>query len=284
VMASRTSVAYNAREHGGLERRFPIPGTRANTVMDLELEQLRPRYGLCRAGFGLIALSIALLCLSNACHLAQLLSQNPFLKQFLDSSFWNWAVGAPITWASLLGSYLLWGRWKEPEWQRRAGLLVLMNFIDLITWFVQNREAFGLGTGELRHAWLMNQVTVILGWSEMLLMSGLATDLILHLGEEQQPEISRASQTLSILGLGLAVIMLLLRTAWDWPLRPLPPNHLTIMMYLGSELLMTMTAFQVTAVSIMAARRCGQYLRELDRYESNHDLLKSRSEGDDPWV
>jgi hypothetical protein len=116
-------------------------------------------------------------------------------------------------------------------------------------------------------------------------MSGLATDLILHLGEEQQPDISRTAQTLSLVGLGFAVLYCLLLTNWwHWPLRPLPHNKITFMMFLGSQLLVTMTTFQVTALCMLAARRCGDYLKELEQHAVKEDLLKSRSESHDPWV
>jgi hypothetical protein len=251
--------------------------------MDIEIENLRPKYSLCRAGFLLMAISLGLACLSRGCTLVSFVTINPALTDLLRSSFWTWGVGAPITWAALIGSYLLWGRWTEPEWQRRAGLLVLMNAIDLVTWFVEHRGAFGLAGGQLQHDWLIFQVTELLQWCEMLLITGLATDLILHFGEEQQPEISRAAQSLAMIGLGLTVVYCLLQTDWTkWPLQPLRRGP-GVMMFLGSLLLMTMATFQVTALCILAARRCGDYLRELEKHAGADDLVGSQSESKDPW-
>jgi hypothetical protein len=79
--------------------------------------------------------------------------------------WYPWLVGAPITWGSLVGSYLLWGRWSEPSWQRRAGLLVLMNGFDLLTWFLHNAEALGLPSDPqlqrllTEHAWFLTSLT-----------------------------------------------------------------------------------------------------------------------------
>src|SRR5579864_2994688 len=102
--------------------------------MDLEREELRHNYRLCRAGFALIALGLTLLSLDSGCLLAGFLMRSRDLWSLRLTTWWDWLVGAPITWCTLVGSYLLLGRSSDPVWQRRAGLLVIMNGIDMIVW------------------------------------------------------------------------------------------------------------------------------------------------------
>src|SRR5262245_27385964 len=109
-----------------------------------ELDDPRPRYRLVGGGFGLIGLALGLLSMDAALDFAWLLSWHPGLRALMGNPTWSWLVGTPITFASLIGSYLLWGRWTEPRWQRRAGLLLLMNTGDVGLWMTQHARDFGL--------------------------------------------------------------------------------------------------------------------------------------------
>src|SRR5205085_2691349 len=121
--------------------------------MDWERDDFehRTRYRLCRAGFGLSALGLALMSIDSAFHLAVMLTGRQELLQLLTSPAWDWTVGVSITWSTLLGPYLLWGRWSEPHWQRRTGLLVVLNLIDVGYWVMRHGKLFGLWPGEMPH-------------------------------------------------------------------------------------------------------------------------------------
>src|SRR4051812_19348346 len=86
-----------------------------------DLEPHRARYRLCRAGFAFNGLGLGLIALDSALHLAFLTTRSFDLLQLLNGPFWQWVVGSSITWTTQVGSYLLWGRWNVPAWQRRAG-------------------------------------------------------------------------------------------------------------------------------------------------------------------
>src|SRR5205823_13017835 len=165
------------------------------------------RYRLCRAGFALIALGLSLLCLDMACHLAIWMTRDGKLLGMIQHPLWSWMVGAPITWSTLLGSYLLWGRWTEPGWQRRAGLLVFMNFIDLIQWAVEHGDALGLRLGTVGHPWLRYQLGGLFNWVELALCASLAADVSAHLGRTDAPQAGQTSRAFAIVGLVLGLVL-----------------------------------------------------------------------------
>ena len=247
-----------------------------------EPEDLRPRYRLCQAGFALLALGLGLLCGDAALDFAYWCSGSPAIAALVRDPLWTWLVGAPITWGTLVGSFLLWGRWTEPSWQRRAGLLLLMNGIDLVHWTLRHGDALGLRIGELPHGWLRSQLSGGMGWIELALSATLAADLSVHLGRKEAPDSSRGARALAMVGLVVWGLFFLQHTHWRrWPLRPrnfLTPE--TYLLLIGQSLLLAITAFQVTALCILAARQCGHYLRELDRIAADRDRFLLPSEPD----
>ena len=136
--------AYNPADRRRL-RKLPIPAGSEGGAMDLDFDELRPRYRLCRAGFGLMALSLGLLCLSNVCVSAYGITRNEGIRKKSSRAIGGTgSSGRATAGRAFLGSYLLWGRWKEPVWQSRAGALVLLNFLDLITWGIDHSAQLGL--------------------------------------------------------------------------------------------------------------------------------------------
>src|SRR4051794_17221883 len=145
----------------------------------------RTRYTLCRAGFGLIGFGLALLGLDSACWLLIILTQSPALWNLVHEPWWPWAIGAPITWATLIGSYLLWGRWSDTRWQRLSGLLVMFNMIHVALWALDMSGELGLRPGKVGHEWFRHQVAEALNWVEYALIAGLAVDVLEHLGASE---------------------------------------------------------------------------------------------------
>src|SRR4051794_13623385 len=211
--------------------------------MDLEREELRRRYQLCRAGFALNAVGLGLLCLNSAFNLAFLLTFEREILVLLRSPIWDWLVGAPITWTTLIGSYLLWGRSADPAWQRRAGLLVLMNFVDILLWTLEHGGTLGLRLGGIGHDWFRPPLGRGLGWFEFLLFARLATDMGSVLGKPKEPEAGVTARALATIGLIFWIVSFLTQTHWrhGWPLVNRPIRRGTLWMWLGSNVLMMVT-------------------------------------------
>lgn len=252
--------------------------------MDLERDERRYRYRFCRAGFALLALGLAFLCLDACGVLGFLLTFDPRIRAAIRSEWWDWFVGAPIPWATLIGSYLLWGRSTDASWQRRAGVLVLLNASDVVSWAIAHNAQLGLGLEELRHEWLLTQITSGLGWVEYMLIVSLAVEMTRELGKRSDADAGMATQTLATIGLVFWLISFVTRTDWtQWPLveKQFVPAKLPVILLigLGMNLLTTITAFHVTAHCISAYRQCSLALAYIDAEEhASDELLRSRSE------
>ncbi len=118
--------------------------------MDLERERQRQTYQLCRLGFAILSLALLLACFSSLLYLTPFFVGRGPVVWFRQMSWSRW-IDAPIVWGSLVGTYLLWGRWSEPGWQRRAGLLVLMGLVDAVLWFLEHGADLGLRLSEVGH-------------------------------------------------------------------------------------------------------------------------------------
>ena len=248
--------------------------------MELEREQLRQTYRLCRLGFGILSVALVLACGVAILFLTRLFVGPWLVNWIVRTRFWVWH-DTPIVWLSLVGVYLLWGRWKEPGWQRRAGLLVLMSTVDAVLWFLDHGDALGLRLSEVGHEWLRNSIGEALGWAEFSLIASLACDLMAHLGIEQAPEAGKATRSLAATGAILFLLLFFEQTAWvrGWPLQQRGVDSLeSLLLYLGSRMIWTITLIQATALTITAARQTGRVLAEMDREDEEHDLLRSPSD------
>src|SRR3954471_19020951 len=130
---------HAASPRGGAGRRRR---ERAEPIMDQERDQQRRTYEICRLGFGIVSIALVLACLSTVVWLTGQFVGRRAIAWIIQTPLWRW-LDAPIVWGSLVGSYLLWGRWSEPGWQRRTGLLVLMCVCDAVLWFLDHGEALG---------------------------------------------------------------------------------------------------------------------------------------------
>lgn len=241
-------------------------------------EESRPRHGLGRVGFGLIALALGLLCVVEVSLLAYLFGAQHQVQALHDHPAWLWLVDAPITWGSLVGSYLLWALWNQPSWRRRAGLLLIMNAIDAGMWTVVHAEELGLGPEPRELSWTFFLMASGLGWCELLLAASLAAEIAAQLGNSEAVDSGRNAYSVAIIGLILWAITALSQTDWGaWPLRLRPTAEYPILLLLMTVLLILLT-FLVTVLCLTAARLSGRYLREQARREVDDELLKSRSE------
>ncbi len=248
--------------------------------MELEREQERRTYRLCQLGFGIISVALVLACAESLLFLPKLFRVRGVLHELFDTEFWRWA-DSPVVWLSLVGSYLLWGRWSAPGWQRRAGLLVVMGGVDVVLWLIEHGNELGLRTGEFSHDWLRVNIGSALGWAELALMASLACDVLVHLGVTQAAETGKATRSLAATGAVVWMLYFVQMTNWSkWPLRPVGLRPETLLLDLGSTMIFTITLIQVTALTIATQRQCGTVVREMDREDAENDPLRSHSERD----
>jgi hypothetical protein len=245
--------------------------------MDQEREEQRRTYVLCRLGFAFLSIALGLACLSWALSMAGFLLF-PFVGWIRRLTFFHW-VDTPIVWGSLVGTYLLWGRWSHPSWQRRSGLLLLMCLVDLILWFVEHGNDLNLRLGDVGHDWFRSHLGQALGWAEFALITSLACDYLVHLGVEQAREAGKATRSLAATGAVVWMLLFSMQTSWrGWPLAPrggMTPEMLLLV--LGTQVIWMITLLQVTALTIAAWRQSNRALLEMDKEDQENDLLQFRS-------
>lgn len=248
--------------------------------MDQERDQERHTYAICRAGFGILSFALLLACLTTILSLTGLFMIRFPLGRLTKTAIWHWR-DVPIVWGSLLGCYLLWGRWSHAGWQRRSGLLVMMCLVDTILWFLDHGGELGLYFTEVGHEWLRGELGVALGWAEFALIASLAGDLMAHLGVEQAPEAGKATRSLAATGAVVWLLFFFEQTAWHlrWPLKQRGIGSIeAYLLFLGYNMIWTITLIQVTALTIATSRQAGRVLAEMEREDQDDDLLKPPSD------
>jgi heme exporter protein D len=253
-------------------------------MYDLEREQTRKTYQLCRLAFIMLAVALGLACFES---LLDLFAKfQPGLVTWVQSSeFFQW-VGAPITWGCLIGATLLWGRWDHVSWQRRAGLFLVMNLVDVGLWFISRADAMGAQAGDFGHEWLRASVGTALGWGEFALLSSLTCDYLVHLGVEHARESDKSTRSMAATGAMVWLLFFCQATNWraGWPLQIQPLRPLDgLLVYYGYKLIWTITLIQVTALVVSAVRQSTTVLDEIDREDQDNDLLRSRSDSPQPF-
>jgi hypothetical protein len=248
--------------------------------MDQHREQERLTYSLCRLGFGLLAVAFSVLCLVTLVDMPSLLFPRPMFPALQQSALWRW-LDVPIVLGSLIGAYLLWGRWDHASWQRRAGLFLMMCVADLVLWLVDRGGSLGMRLDGVGHAWLRHNLAQAMAWAEFALMASLSCDVLVHLGVDRASDTSRATRSLAATGAVLLMLFFLLQTDWEagWPLEHSPRlTKQTLLLRIGGGMIYAITLIQVTALTIAAARQCSIVVAEMDRQNQDHDLLRLPSE------
>jgi hypothetical protein len=257
------------------------PGVDAFMETEPERERERQTYQLCRIGFGLTALALVIACFTSFLTLPMHFGGRPFLPWVFHTPLWHW-IDSPVIWASLIGTYFLWGRWNDPGWQRRAGLLLVMCMADAILWFLSHGSDLGLRLDDVGHQWFRDHLGQALGWAEFALIASLSCDVMVHLGVEQAAETGRATRSLAATGAAVWMALFLLQTNWKrgWPL--VPRNRIPLfeglLLELGWNMIWAVTLIQVTALTVAAAKQCSVVLAEMAHEDGQFDVFKSPSE------
>ena len=245
--------------------------------MDDSRDDEKRRYELCRTGFGFLSAALILACLTAFLALpAVFLNGQIFIPWIHDPAVWFW-IETPIVWGSLMGSYLLWGRWSEPSWQRRTGLLVVMCMVDALLWLVKHAPELGLHKESVGHFWLRINLGEALGWAEFALLASLACEMMSHLGVTQADEAGQSTRSLAATGASLFMVLFCLRTDWarGWPLQDRPMLSVSLrLLSLGELMIQTITLIQVTALVIAAARQCGAAIKTITLEEAREEVWR----------
>lgn len=251
-------------------------------MINLEREQSRKTYQLCRMGFFLLSISLvppALLALLTM--VGRLVNHR--LLIWLRQTSWNEWVFTSSVWASLVGTMLLWGLWNHKSWQRRTAFLLFMCLVDLVIWFIDRSE----GPGQIQTSWFRSNFGQALGWAEFALLASLSGDYLVHLGLNQADDSAKSTRSLAATGAVVWMLHFCEATNWDagWPLRPRNLGLQGWLLFLGSELIWTITLVQVTTLVVAALRQTNRTLAEIEREEelqpASNDWSSSPS---DDWT
>lgn len=226
-------------------------------------ERMRLRYALCRSGFGLLAFALILATFTSVAWLWTLFFGGRLFGWLIVSPYWHW-INAPIVWASLIGVYLLWGRWKQPAWQNRVGVLLLMCIADVGLWFMDHAKDFGLPRAKFE--WLRMHLGQGLGWAEFIIIASLACGLLAHLGVERAGDAAKSTRALCLTGAFIFAIRFLGCTDWNSPdlgRRPMKNELEWMLITIGIDMLWATILIQVTAMTVAATRRAARAVTEL---------------------
>lgn len=244
-------------------------------MIEYERDQIRKTYQLCRIGFFLLTISLVPACILSLLAMVGLLGDQQLFNRIVDSPWTQW-VSTLSVWGSLAGAMMLWGRWDHKSWQRRTGLLLVMCMIDMVVWFMDRGENQAPGQPD----WFRSNLGQALGWAEFALMSSLSGDYLVHLGLSQAEDSARSTRSLAATGAVVWLLMFCELTNWDgdWPLRRRNLNMHGWLLFLGSELIWTITLIQVTALVIAALRQSNRTLAEMESEDQDHELLRFPAE------
>jgi hypothetical protein len=255
-------------------------------MFDIEREQRRKTYQLCRLGFTILAVALVLACFSSLLDLASRFVDRGMVTWIRQSIWYQW-LDTPIVWGCLIGATLLFGRWDHASWQRRAGLFLMLNLVDLGLWFVARGDVMGGGAAEFGHEWLREIMGAALGWGEFALISSLTCDYLVHLGVEHARDSDKSTRSMAATGAMVWLLLICQLTDWHagWPLqmqRQMRGLEGMLLMH-GFKLIWAITLIQVTALVISAVRQSTEVIAEMDREDQENDLLRSRSDSPRPF-
>lgn len=251
--------------------------------MESEYPALIRRYRLCTAGFWVSAVALGLLVLSEALFLWMVFTRDLGVLALMQQAAWTWAVEMPITAGALIGSYLLWGRWTDAHWQRRAGALVAMNLYDSLSWAASR---FAPAGAIAANEWFLTNLSQAFGWVEFALFAGLAAEVAGHLDDRLKPDLGRTARLFAMAGLTISLLFFFGQTRWaaGWPLQPKPiAPHAEILMRLGVAFLRVACPIQVIGLCWVAGEACRRTATELVEEARADDPFADDRKGPGPW-
>lgn len=230
-----------------------------------ETTDLLSRYRWCRLGFSLSAVASGVMAFHAAGVTLFYLTWYPSLRQFLNSSDWLLAATSVITWASLLGSLVLLRCWPERFWGQRVGVLLTTCLLSAVIWVVRHAVRFGLASEPIPHTDLLIHVALGLRWVWLAVLSGLAAEVAVHLGDRGARRLRAAIMATVTAGVAFWILTLLIdMMPGMMPRRP--RDFVAIwMQILGFWGLYCASGFSTTILLLTASRECTRIARELKR-------------------
>jgi hypothetical protein len=242
--------------------------------MEPGYDSQRPRYLLCSIGFWLLTVSFGLLGLCNALPLIGVINNDNRIFQVMSQRWWTLSISLPLSYMGLLGSYLLWGRWSDMSWQRRAGLMVLLSLLNSIAATLIRADDLGFVARIEPAKHTLSVMIDSFGWVKLFLAASLATEVASQLGRPTISEAGRLSERVALFGLALCVALTIVHTSWrdGWPLQRLPARDPFVLLgELGAVLLKALSAAQVATLCFLAAIESRRTWRLLVIAESELD-------------
>lgn len=247
----------------------------------------RPRYRLCRIAFALASVALGLQAAQLALQLYVEFTSDRRLAQVLMHPQWNLWVGTALSWGAAIASYLLIGRFADARWNRRAGLLALMNSVDLLIWASRHASLLSLGDtlAVLRNPWL-GQGLYVLQWFELLLFAELAAELGTHLGRAEARDTLQPARATALIGLAIWSLYFCSFSAAYLRGRQVLGNPRwlmeLLMLRLGFHAMLVVSAFLVTALCLTASRECRRLLDEFRVHDREGPWPTARPEREPP--
>jgi hypothetical protein len=232
----------------------------------------RPRYWLCAFAFGFVGVAALLLSVHSGLMFAAYLQRDMTLLDLLGKPFWAYLVALPSLYAAVIGSYLLWGRWIDAGWQRRAGAFVLLSLINAVAGTILNADALGFELMPADERWSVGTVFQLFGWVKLWLAASLAAEVASHLGVSTARPLGYHAARLAIIGLLATAIGFVVLTEWQ---AGLPLRHIgairdlpTFLLSMAPHPVRCLCAGQVAVLCFLAARGCRGTWLEIGQWEA----------------
>jgi hypothetical protein len=260
--------------------------------MDFDLEHEREALGrgyrACWIGFSLYGFNLVVASLIQAAMLFLIFTgQNPNLAVWLrvDASRFDLTLETLQSWVRLMACLALVGAWPtNPGWRRRAGLLLLLAFGDVVLWGVFNAVPLGLASETTRHLVLFRYLRAALGWSRFLLIASLASDFSCHARMPGAHEFGKAARSTATTGAAVWFLYFLSRVNWShpWPLEERRPTFDVFHLWLAGEVIKLLCLIQASLLTLQASRAASAALRTRRREEASFDPWSTSPSASDP--
>jgi len=245
--------------------------------LDLERDLQRRNYRFCWAGFALLSLGLIIASFYAIGTLLLIFArQNPHIGPLLGIPQFEFLIDTGRNWPRVLGAFMLWAAWNDTSWKRRSGLLVMMAMADIVLWTIEHGTVLEIVEQPIGHELFRHSLSMVLRWSEFVLIAGLATDFSQHVGAVQPEEFGKAARTTAATG---AVVWFLFFINWvDWSQAwPLVERRMTrdlLLFWLLQWVILSICLVQATLLCLLASRSASMALREMTRED----------QGFDPWA
>ena len=269
---------------------FRIPNEQRSAGEQESPEDFLSRVNRCRWAFTLAALGLGIqtvdLALGRVADLTRGRANDPAIRallELMESRQWSWWVHTPITWFALIASYALIGKFRTPTWNTRSVALAAMNTVDLGLWLIAHARELGLGDtlGRLLPPFsILRYGLEALQWLELILFAMLCSELGAMIGRKDMDAAQYATRASAMGGLILWATNFSMLVYWNLQRFPRVGWRQQMEWHMFRSMAMVMlaiTAFQVTALCLTAARRCRDWLRS-QHSASESDLPTASSE------